>query len=156
MALGHELGADDDVDLAVLDLAQGLAEIADAWREIARQQHAPRLGKEGCNLLVDAFDAGPARHERMLSRAIGAGLGDRHEGPAMVSFEPAAEAVLDQPGRAVGAFEFEAAIPADGDRGIAAPVQEQESLLSAFQGFAYGFHQHRRQPLAALWWARAH
>ena len=30
MALGHELRADDDVDFAVLDLAQGLAQIADA------------------------------------------------------------------------------------------------------------------------------
>ena len=30
MALGDELRADDDIDLAVLDLAQGLAQIADA------------------------------------------------------------------------------------------------------------------------------
>ena len=36
MPLGHELRADDDIDLSVLDLAQGLAEIADARRQVAR------------------------------------------------------------------------------------------------------------------------
>ena len=156
VALGHELGADDDVDLAVLDLAQGLAEIADARGQVARQQHAARLGKEGGDLLVDALDAGPARHERMLGPAIRAGFGDRHEGAAMVAFEPAAEAVLDQPRRAVGAFEFEAAIPADGDRRIAAPVQKEERLLAARQSLGDGFDQNRRQPFAALGRARAH
>ena len=70
MALGHELGADDDIDLAVLDLAQGLAQIAYARREVARQQHAARIGEALRDLLGDALDARPARHERMLGPAI--------------------------------------------------------------------------------------
>ena len=74
----------------------------------------------------------------------------------MVAFEAAAEAVLDQPRRAVGAFEFEAAIPADGDRRIAAPVQEEKRLLAARQSLGDGFDQNRRQPFAALGRTRAH
>ena len=74
----------------------------------------------------------------------------------MVAFEPAAEAMLDQPGRAVGAFEFEAAIPADGDRRIAAAVQKQQRLLTALQSLGHRLDQHRRQPLAALGRAHAH
>ena len=61
MALGDELGADDDIDLALLDLAQGLAELGDVRREIARQQHAARIGKKLGDLLGDALDARPAR-----------------------------------------------------------------------------------------------
>src|SRR6478752_1404061 len=93
VAFGHELRADDDVDLAVLDLAQGLAQIADARREIARQEHAARLGEEGSDLLVDALNARPARDERMLRAAIRAGFGDRPEGAAMVAFEAPAKAI---------------------------------------------------------------
>ena len=113
MALGHELGADDDVHLAVLDLAQGLAEIADAGVRSLDNSTRRASGKSAAHLLVDALDAGPARHERMLSAAIRADLGDRREGAAMVAFEPPAKAVLDEPGRAVRAFEFEAAFPAE-------------------------------------------
>ena len=51
----------------------------------------------------------------------------------MVAFEPAAEAVLDQPGGAIRAFEFEAAIPADGDRRIAAAIEKEQRLLAARQ-----------------------
>ena len=133
MALGHELGADDDIDLALLDLAQGLAQIADARREVARQQHAARLGKKLGHLLGDALDARPARHQRMLGAAIRAGLGDRYESAAMVAFEPAAESVLDQPGRAVRAFEFEAAFAAERHRRIAAAIEKQQRLLAARQ-----------------------
>ena len=49
----------------------------------------------------------------------------------MVTLEAAAEPVLDQPRRAVRAFEAEAASPAERDRRIAAPIQEQERLLAA-------------------------
>ena len=144
MALSHELRADDDVYFPILDLAQGLAKIAHAWGQVARQKHAARIGKEGGNLLVDALDAWPAWHERMFGTAIGTGLGDRHEGAAMVAFEAAAEAVLDQPRRAVGAFEFEAAIPADGDRRVAAAIEKEKRLLTARQSLGDRLDQNRR------------
>ena len=156
MALGDELGADDDIDLALLDLAQGLAQIADARREIARQQHAARLGKALGDLLGDALDARAARHERMLGPAIRACLGDRHESPAMVAFEPAAESVLDQPGRAVRAFEFEAAFPAERHRRIAAAIEEQQRLLAARKRLGDRIDENGREPAPALGRIRAH
>src|SRR6185295_12377440 len=137
-------------------LAQGFAKIADARGEIARQQHAARLGEERCHLLVDALDTWPARHERMLGAAIRADLGDRREGAAMVAFEPPAKAVLDQPGGAIRALEFEAAIPADGDWRIAAAIEKEERLLPARQSLGDGLDQNRREPFAAFGRARAH
>ena len=130
MALGDELRADDHVHLALLDLAQGLAQVGDAGCQVAGQQHAARIGEALGDLLGDAFDAGTAGHERMLGAAMRALLRDGDELTAMMAFEPAPEPVLNEPGRAVRAFELEAAFAADGDRRIAAPVQEQESLLS--------------------------
>ena len=70
----------------------------------------------------------------MLGAAMRALLRDGNELAAMMAFEPAPEPVLNEPGRAIRAFEFEAAFAADGDRRIAAAVQEQESLLAAAPG----------------------
>ena len=50
---------------------------------------------------------------------------------AVVAHEDAAKPVLDQPGRAVGTFEAEAAFAAEGHRRIAAAIEEEESLLAA-------------------------
>ena len=61
--------------------------------------------------------------------AVRAGLGPRLEVAAVVAHQHAAEAVLDQPGRAVGALEAVAAGPAQRQRRIAAPVEEQQRLL---------------------------
>ncbi len=120
------------------------------------KQHAARIGKKLGDLLGDALDAGPAGDQRILGLAIRASLGDGNELAAMVAFEPAAEPVLDQPGRAVRAFEAEAAFPAERDRRIAAAVQEQERLLAARQGLADRLDQHRRQPFAPLGRRGAH
>ena len=49
----------------------------------------------------------------------------------MVTFQPAAEAVLHQPGRAIRTLEAEAAFAAERHRGIAPPIEEQQSLLAA-------------------------
>ena len=135
VALGDELGADDDIDLALLDLAQGLAQIADARR--ACRSTAARVrasGKRSATSSAMRSTPGPHGDERMLgARNSGRSRAMRHEGPAMVAFEPAAESVLDQPGRAVRAFESEAAFPAERHRRIAAAIEEEERLLAARQ-----------------------
>ena len=74
----------------------------------------------------------------------------------MMAFEPAAEPVLDEPGRTVRTFELEAAFAAERDRRIAAAVQEQESLLSAPKRLGDRIDQDRREPFAALGWRGAH
>ena len=64
--------------------------------------------------------------------------------------------MLDQPGRAIRAFEFEAAVPAHGDRRIAAAVEEQQRLLAPRQSLGDRLDQNRRQPFAALGRADTH
>ena len=68
----------------------------------------------------------------------------------MMAFEPPAKAMLDQPGGAIRAFEFETAASAHGDRRIAAAIEKQERLLATRQSLGDGLDQHRRQPFAAL------
>ncbi len=45
MALGDELGADDQIHLARLDLAQGLAEVGNALDKVAGEELPPRFRK---------------------------------------------------------------------------------------------------------------
>src|SRR4030042_4034643 len=67
-----------------------------------------------------------------------------------MSSEPAPESVLDEPGRAVRAFEFEATFPAERHRRIAAAIEEQERLLAAPQGLGDSVNQDRGEPASAL------
>src|ERR1044072_5069170 len=122
MTLGHELRADHNVDLALLDFAQSFAEIANVRRQVARQEHPARIGEAFGALLGDTLDARPARHERMLGAAFRAGLGHGNELAATMAFESLAEPVLDKPGRAIRTLEFEPAVAADGDRRVTATV----------------------------------
>src|SRR5262245_40774014 len=150
MTLGDELGADDDIDLALLDLAQGLAKIGDGGREIARQQHAARAWEPLGDLLGDALDAGTARDERILGAAFGTLLGDGHERPAMMAFEPAPESVFDEPRRAVRALEAETAFAAERHRRVAAAIEKKEHLLAAPKRLGDGIDEDRREPAPAL------
>src|SRR6266702_3423207 len=99
MALRPELCADDDVDA--------------------------RLREQRSRLLLQALDAGPDRDQRFLRRAVRAGLRPRHREAAMVTDQPLAEAVIDQPCVANGAGEAMAAGAAQGQWRIAAAIEEQ-------------------------------
>ena len=68
----------------------------------------------------------------------------------MVAEEHAAEAVLDQPGRAVGALEAVAAGAAERQRRVAAAVEEEERLLPLGDRLGDRRDQRRRQQAAAL------
>ena len=57
--------------------------------------------------------------------------------------------MLDQPGRAIGAFEAMAAGPAERERRIAAPIEEQHRLLAARPRLLDPGDGARRQPSAA-------
>ena len=65
----------------------------------------------------------------------------------MVAVEPMPIAMLDQPGGALGAVETVAARPAQRQRRIAAPIEEQERLLTLLERLRHGAHQRRGQPL---------
>ena len=68
----------------------------------------------------------------------------------MVAEQHAAEAMLDQPGRAVGALEAVAAGAAERQRRVAAAVEEEQRLLAAGQRLADRRDQRRRQVAPAL------
>src|SRR3954469_24709978 len=59
--------------------------------------------------------------------------------------ELAAEAVLNQPGRALRALDALAAAPAQRDRRIAAAIEEQQRLLPRGQGLLHPLEHPRRQ-----------
>ena len=90
-------------------------------------------GKCADDLLGDALDARPAGDEMVERAAFRAGVRPLLVMAAMVADELAAEAVLDQPARAVRALEAVAADAAQRQRRIAAPVEEEQRLLAALQ-----------------------
>src|SRR5579883_1825993 len=65
---------------------------------------------------------------------------------AMMADELTAEAVLDQPGRAIGTLEAMAAGAAQGQRRVAAAVEEEQRLLAAPPRLLDRADQARRQP----------
>ena len=134
VALGDELRADDDVVVAARGRRELRAQALQAAGRCRRTAPAVRaLGNSSARLLGEPLDAGAAGGE-----AVGLGAGRADIRPlldmaAMMADQRVAEAVLDQPGRAVRALEAMAAGAAEGQRRIAAPVEEQERLLARGQ-----------------------
>src|SRR6185437_6247197 len=130
MPLGDQLGADDEVVGAFRRRIELTAQSLDpAWR-IGRQHEGADVGKEGLRLFRQTLDARPAGCERIGLMTLRAKFRPPLDMAAMMTNEEAAETVLDQPRRAIGAFEAMAAVPAQGERRIAATVQEQHRLLA--------------------------
>ena len=130
MALGDQLGADDDVELAGGDIGEFLAHALDRGDQIARQHQHARVGKQRAHLLFEALDARPDGDEGILRLAVRAGWRMRHGEAAMMADQLLAEAVIDQPGVAVRAGEAKAAGAAQRQRRIAAAIEKQQRLLA--------------------------
>ena len=135
MALGDELGADDDVELALRDRRELAPQPLRAARKVARQDDGARVREALRDLLGDALHPRPAGRpgNRRLPQA-GQASGRRSTWPQWWQTRAPAEAVLDQPGGAVRALEAMAAGPAQRQRRIAAPVEEEQRLLAARRG----------------------
>ena len=125
MAFRHKLRADDDIETALGDVVQFLAQPLDRDDEIAGQHQHPRLRKQFAHFFFQALDARAASNKRVRRLAFRAGGRMRHGETAMVAHEVFAEAVIDQPGVAVRAGEAKAAGAAQGQRRIAAAIEEQ-------------------------------
>ena len=109
----------------------------------------PRFGQPLGDLVGDPLDPRAAGDEAVGFAAFGTGGGRRGFVAAVMAGEPAAEAVLDQPGAAIGALEAEPAIAAQRQRRIAAAVEEQQRLFAAFQPFRDRRDQRFGEPGAA-------
>ena len=105
VTLGDQLGADDDVEAALGDVVEFLAQALHRFHQIAGQHQDARVGKQLGRLLLQPLDAGADRRERVGRLAFRALLRRRHREAAMMADEPAPEAMIDQPGVAVRAGE---------------------------------------------------
>ena len=149
IALGHQLGADDDVDLLPLHRPDELGGPGRRPDGVAGDDHRARLGEELRDFVGDPFDAGTAGDQAVLLAAFGAGLGRRHDMAAMVAGQPVHQPMLDHPGRAVGTLEAVTAMAAQRQRRETAAIEEQQRLFAGGEiGFQFG-DQARRQPAPA-------
>ena len=133
VALGDELRADDDVVGAARRRLQFLAQRLEPAGKVDDSTSDAPVRKQRVRLLGEPLDARAAGGQAVGLVALRAEVGPALDMAAMVADERAAEAMLDQPGRAVGALEAMAAGAAERERRIAAPVEEQQRLLAARQ-----------------------
>src|SRR5262249_1819832 len=129
VALGDNLGSDDDIDMAIRDGLELLAHALDVGYEIAGQDQQAGAGKQAGNLFLKPLHSWTAGDERLRRGAMRTGVGRRHRKAAVVADEPAPEATGDPPGAAVRAGKAVAPRAAQRQRGIAAPIEEQQRLL---------------------------
>ena len=149
IALGHQLGTDDNIDRPGLHLVDEVGGLLRRPDRVRGDNRGPCLRKQHLDLVADALDPGSTGHQTVLVAAFRAFFRDRHDMAAMVAGEPPGQPMLDHPGGAIGAVNPVAAGPAQGQRRKAAPVEEQQRLLAALEILLQRLDESRRQPVAA-------
>ena len=109
VALGDNLGADDDIVLMIANRNQQVAQPLVILGGIARQHDDAGLGEIFFHFFVDTFDAGTAGGKAVMVVTFRAGFRHGHEIAAMVAGQPAGFLMLDQPRRAARAVHAVAA-----------------------------------------------
>ena len=129
VAFGDKLRADDDIDTPFRDVAEFLRMVSiEAMRSLDSTM-VRVSGNSACASSCSRSTPGPRRQAR-LRRTVRAGSGRRHREAAMMTDQPLAEAMIDQPGVADGAGEAMPAGAAQRQRRIAATIEEQQRLLA--------------------------
>jgi hypothetical protein len=155
VALGHHLGADQDVGLAVADLLeQGVPLAAGACRVPVDAQH-PGGGEAFGEGLFEALGAA-AEGLDVLVAAVGAGQRDAGLEAAVVAAQAPVGQVQHHVGGAVRAAADPAAGRAREHRGVAAPVEEDEALLALLQAHLDGPQQVLGEAVLELLAAHVH
>ena len=149
MSLGDQLGADDDVEAACGHLVQLLAQALERFDEVAGQHQDAAPREQRGRLLLQPLDAGTDRYERVDRLALRTARRRRLREAAMMADQAAPEAVIDQPGIAVGTGQAKSALPAERERRVAATVEEQERLLAALDRAPHRLRQSRRDEAPA-------
>ena len=133
MALGDDLGPDQKVDLMARDALDHGRDRAWPAHGVARQQRHASRGKQARRLLRQALHPRPAGSERPPMAALRAFFRQAGLIAAVMALQLAGQAVLHEPGRAVGAIEAMTAGPAERQRGITAAIEKQQGLLARRQ-----------------------
>lgn len=149
VALGDDLRADDDADLAVADIIQRRFHFFVRGGRVARQDACARLGKISVtSSMMRSTPEAAGSKGRSFAAFRACGRNFRVE-PAMVAMELAGFTVFDQPRGATRTFEAVTAGTAQGQWRVAPAVEEQEHLsLFAFDGFTHDLYQSRRDKTA--------
>ena len=112
IALGHELGADDNVDLLRVHRPDEFGGASRGPDGVAGDDRGARVGEQRRDLVGNTLDPGTAGDQRILVAAFGAQSRRGHDVAAMVAGEAVHQPVLDHPGGAIGALEAMAAVAA--------------------------------------------
>ena len=132
VALGDELGADDEVVGAARRRPRAERAGSRSRRENRTTGRAVRMsGKSAAASSARRSTPGPQAVRVSASWHSGQSFGSALDMAAMVADEGRAEAVLDQPGSAIRALKAMPAGAAERQRGVAAPVEEEQRLLAA-------------------------
>ena len=107
-------------------------------------------GKACRRLFRQPLDARPHRHHLALRMAVRAFLRHGFEMAAVMAHQLPPEAVLDEGGRAIGAFQPVPAGAAQRQRRIAPAIEEQQRLVALGQRLRHLLEQRRREPCAGL------
>ena len=157
VALGDELRADDDVDLAFCDRRQFEPQPVDAAGKVARHDDGACIRKAGSDFLGQALDAWADGDEALGIAAIRAGLRPLLRVAAVVAEQHAAETVLDQPGGAVRALKAMATGAAERQRRVAAAVRKSSacSFCARVSPIAVTSGGDRKRPRSGCSWRRS-
>ena len=126
VALGDDLRADDDVDVARLDAADHVAHFGQARDQVGRKQRDAGVRKAFSDFLRHALDTRAAGDKTIGCSALRTLFGKRQREAAVVAIEAFLKAVLDQPRRALRTFDAVAAGAAQRQRRVSAPIKEQQ------------------------------
>ena len=137
MPLGHHLGADQDVDIARLELFQHRQQAVLAAGGVPVQAGHPGGRKKALQKFFE-FLGPQAVVPDFVGPAVRAGGPGRAGVAAVVAAVGIGPLMIGQADAAVPAFQGGAAGRADGVAGVAAPVQKNQGLLAPLEGFADG------------------
>ena len=124
MSLGDDLCADQDVDLMGHHAVDEISGGARPRQGVACHDGDARLRQDGRRFLGDAFDPRTAGGEYVGLAARRAVRRAHPRMATMMALQPAGVAMLNKPGLAVRAFEAVAATSAQGERRVAAAIEE--------------------------------
>ena len=150
VALGDDLRADQHIDFACSHAVDNAACLFAGPGGVGGENFHPRLRQQHADFFGHALHAGADAHQRILCAAHRAGFGLWHRPAGQVADETVGIAVLCQPAFGARAFQPLAARLAYDERGIAAPVEEKQALLTGLEGRDKRVGEGRREPVAFL------
>ena len=132
-ALGDHLGADQDVDLAGLELAKDLFVPTLVGGGVPVPAEGASPGESGAHLLLDALSA-CADVAEVGAAALAAHLGPVDAVSAVMAEEATPGAVVDEGYLAAAALDYLAAVAAVDGGGEAPPIDEEDDLFAGLRG----------------------